>query len=267
MCTRLFPHPPTFPHTQGIGLFPDVGGSVFLPRLPYAGLGMYLALTGYRLMGADNLHANFGTHYVESAKIPALEAALVKGGHAKVDSVLDTFVTAQEALPAFSLEPVLNRLAKTFTLGSVDDIIADLERDGDEWAQKQVKTLKRMSPTSLRLTHEQLTRGGRQDPVENFTMEARMVYGCMNLSGDFNEGVRALLLDKDKKPKWNPATLEEVCACTVLLEEEGERGDDDYVAAFLIRYHSTTPHTQATPQYMSRFFDPRPDGDWKPVSA
>eukprot|EP01061_Rhynchopus_euleeides_P013375 TRINITY_DN23361_c0_g1_i2.p1 TRINITY_DN23361_c0_g1~~TRINITY_DN23361_c0_g1_i2.p1 ORF type:complete len:373 (+),score=154.06 TRINITY_DN23361_c0_g1_i2:53-1171(+) len=216
----------------GIGLFPDVGGSIFLPRLPYAGLGMYLALTGYRLVGADCLHANVGTHFVDSAKVAEVEEAIVNSTSQGVDAIIANFETPQKDLPAFTLQDQLNRIAKTFTLGSLDDIIADLESDNDEWAQKTLKTLSRMSPTALRITHEQLLRGERQDPEENFRMEARMVYGCMNVSGDFNEGVRALLVDKDKSPKWNPATLQET-----------------------------------TKEYVSKFFEPRPDREWSPASA
>ena len=173
---------------------------------------MYLALTGYRLKGADCLHANIGTHYVASERIAALEEALMAAGsHTKVDELIKLHATAMEDLPAFSLQDNLNRIARTFTLGSLDAIIADLNDDNDDWAKKTLQTLSNMSPTSLRITHEQLVRGARQDPEENFRMEARMVHGCMNISGDFNEGVRALLLDKDKSPKWNPPTLAEVC--------------------------------------------------------
>eukprot|EP01064_Diplonema_japonicum_P009708 TRINITY_DN17174_c0_g1_i2.p1 TRINITY_DN17174_c0_g1~~TRINITY_DN17174_c0_g1_i2.p1 ORF type:complete len:356 (+),score=97.50 TRINITY_DN17174_c0_g1_i2:105-1172(+) len=214
----------------GIGLFPDVGGSIFLPRMPYAGLGMYLALTGYRLKGADALHAAVGTHYVKSEKIAELENELIatKG---KMNIVADTIIEKHaediRSLPSFSLQPHLDKIARTFTLGSVDDIVSSLKSCDDEWSAKTLKTIMRMSPTSLRATHEQLLRGARQNPFENFQMEARIVYAMMNVSGDFNEGVRALLVDKCKLPKWNPATLEET-----------------------------------TPEYMSKFFTPRPDKEW-----
>ena len=194
----------------GIGLFPDVGGSIFLPRMPHAGLGMYLALTGHRLKGPDCLHATVGTHYVKSDNISSLQNELLASTPSKADDVLKEFSESLEDLPVFSLQGSLDRISRTFTLGSLNDIMEDLRRADDEWSDRTLKTLSRMSPTSLRITHEQLTRGSRQTPEENFAMEANMVYGCMNHSGDFKEGVRALLLDKDKNPKWNPATLEEV---------------------------------------------------------
>eukprot|EP01060_Flectonema_neradi_P005098 TRINITY_DN1338_c0_g1_i1.p1 TRINITY_DN1338_c0_g1~~TRINITY_DN1338_c0_g1_i1.p1 ORF type:complete len:372 (+),score=72.57 TRINITY_DN1338_c0_g1_i1:46-1161(+) len=214
----------------GIGLFPDVGGSIFLPRMPHAGLGMYLALTGHRLKGADCLHATIGTHYVKSANIQALQNELLATVPSKADEVLKEFSESLDELPAFSLQDSLDRISRTFTLGSLNDIMEDLRRTDDEWSEKTLKILSRMSPTSLRITHEQLTRGARQTPEENFAMEANMVYGSMNYSGDFKEGVRALLLDKDKSPKWNPATLQE-----------------------------------ATPEIISRFFETRPDKPWVPT--
>eukprot|EP00927_Polykrikos_kofoidii_P010778 TRINITY_DN14556_c0_g2_i1.p1 TRINITY_DN14556_c0_g2~~TRINITY_DN14556_c0_g2_i1.p1 ORF type:complete len:391 (-),score=71.32 TRINITY_DN14556_c0_g2_i1:397-1569(-) len=195
----------------GIGLFPDVGGSVFLPRLPYAGLGMFLALTGHRLKGADCLHAGVGTHFVAKESMASFEEELLKQDALEgIDGVLAKFSVAPSSLPAFGLEPRLDRIADVFTLGSVDAIFERLARDGDEWSTKTLSTLQAMSPTSLKVTFEQLKRGAAQSPHENFAMEARMVWGMMNIGNDFNEGIRALLIDKDKSPKWSPASLEMV---------------------------------------------------------
>eukprot|EP00927_Polykrikos_kofoidii_P010776 TRINITY_DN14556_c0_g1_i1.p1 TRINITY_DN14556_c0_g1~~TRINITY_DN14556_c0_g1_i1.p1 ORF type:complete len:392 (-),score=77.72 TRINITY_DN14556_c0_g1_i1:377-1552(-) len=195
----------------GIGLFPDVGGSVFLPQLPYAGLGMFLALTGYRLKGADCLHAGVGTHFVAKDTMASFEEELLKQDALEgIDGVLAKYSAAPSSLPAFGLEADLDRIADVFTLGSVDTILERLARDGDEWSTKTLSTLKKMSPTSLKVTFEQLKRGATQSTHDNFAMEARIVWGMMNIGTDFNEGIRALLIDKDKSPKWSPASVEMV---------------------------------------------------------
>eukprot|EP01062_Namystynia_karyoxenos_P058903 TRINITY_DN50359_c0_g1_i1.p1 TRINITY_DN50359_c0_g1~~TRINITY_DN50359_c0_g1_i1.p1 ORF type:complete len:390 (+),score=121.36 TRINITY_DN50359_c0_g1_i1:78-1247(+) len=195
----------------GIGLFPDVGGSVFLPRLPLAGLGMYLALTGHRLKGGDLLHAAIGTHYVPRSRLPNLEKALLCAGSASaVGGIIEEHAEPREALPPFSLEPHLDRIAQIFTGASIDDIISDLRSDQTEWTKATLDILMRMSPTSLRVTHEQILRGARQSAHDNFAMEARIVWHMMHHGSDFDEGVRALLVDKCKSPNWKPPTLEEV---------------------------------------------------------
>lgn len=195
----------------GIGLFPDVGGSLFLPRLPHAGLGMYLALTGHRLKGADCLHAGIGTHFVAKEHVPGVEEALLRQDTAEgVDGVLEKHAVEKTSLPAFGLEPHLDRIAQIFTLGSVDAIFERLAKDDSEWSKKTLSTLKAVSPTSVKVTFEQLRRGAMQNPHENFAMEARMAWAMMNVGKDFNEGIRALLIDKDKSPKWSPASLDEV---------------------------------------------------------
>lgn len=129
-----------------LGLFPDVGGSYFLPRLP-GKLGMFLALTGYRLKGADVYHAGLATNYIDSKSVHELEEELKKlpkeaCDNKNVSKVITQFEPA--SLPEFSLTPYLDVINKTFDANSVEDIIKKLEADGSEFAKKQIEELNKM---------------------------------------------------------------------------------------------------------------------------
>ncbi|KAK8729894.1 hypothetical protein OTU49_008377 [Cherax quadricarinatus] len=197
-----------------IGLFPDVGGSHFLPRLG-GRLGMFLALTGQRLKGHDVLKAGVATHICDSERIPELEKSLLNltsNYPEDIAAVLNKF--SEEATfskdEPFSLQPVLSKIQSCFSGTSVEEIISNLEKqDGSEWAQKQLSILKKSSPTSLKVTFEQIERGAQLTLQECLSMEHRIVSRIYK-GHDFKEGVRAVLIDKDHKTSWSPATLEEV---------------------------------------------------------
>uniref|UniRef100_A0A8C2ZMD5 3-hydroxyisobutyryl-CoA hydrolase n=1 Tax=Cyclopterus lumpus TaxID=8103 RepID=A0A8C2ZMD5_CYCLU len=201
-----------------IGLFPDVGGGFFLPRLR-GKLGMFLALTGFRLKGRDVQRAGVATHFVERKKIPELEKELVglKSPSAEdVCRVLDSY-QQQSSLDSdkpFVLEEHMSAIDRLFSSSSVEGIVQNLEADGSEFASKQAETLSRMSPTSLKITHKQLQAGATMSLQDVLVMEYRLSQACMR-GCDFYEGVRAVLVDKDHSPKWNPSTLEEVTQQTV----------------------------------------------------
>ncbi|XP_041459874.1 3-hydroxyisobutyryl-CoA hydrolase, mitochondrial-like isoform X1 [Lytechinus variegatus] len=196
-----------------IGLFPDVGGGYFLPRLD-GKLGIYLALTGYRLKGRDVLHAGVATHFVEAQRLPELEqelCSLQSAQHAQVQEVLNKFheqCTIDVDKP-FSLAPHKSSIDRLFDADTVEAILQNLEQDGSEWAIKQLETLKKMSPTSMKITLRQLLEGGKLTLGNCLSMEYRIAEGCIR-GHDFYEGVRAVLIDKDHTPKWSPATLEGV---------------------------------------------------------
>ncbi|XP_059489615.1 3-hydroxyisobutyryl-CoA hydrolase, mitochondrial [Neocloeon triangulifer] len=194
-----------------IGLFPDVGGSYFLSRLP-GRLGHYLALTGYRLKGPDVLHAGVATHIVHSEKLAELEAALI----AEKDpaGVLNSFNDADLAGRPFSLAPTLQDIDATFAPESVEEILQKLESNGSEWAKKTAATLNKMSPTSLKITMKQLRLGKQKNLQECLQMEFRLTQRCC-AGHDFIEGVRSVLVDRDNNPKWKPATLAEVSDATI----------------------------------------------------
>ena len=185
----------------GIGLFPDVGGGWFLPRLPEPELGTWLALTGARLKGIDTVSAGVATHFVESAGVETLKAALVRDGL----SVLDGLVT--DGPP---ITPRAGALIPLFGHDRVEDVFAALAADGGEWPLAQLATLKTRSPQSLKVTLRQL-RAGRAmtDFAEVMAMEYRLG-GRVVRTHDFQEGVRAVIVDKDNAPQWRPATLDAV---------------------------------------------------------
>ncbi|MGE0152778.1 MAG: enoyl-CoA hydratase/isomerase family protein [Reyranellaceae bacterium] len=192
----------------GIGLFPDVGGGHFLPRLP-GQLGMYLALTGQRLKAADALYCGVATHFVSSDRIPALKQALeamAGEGDAAVEAVLEKFTGDAGAA---TLPPHRTMIDHHFGRDTVADILESLAQDGSDWGRKTAAALHRLSPTSMKITFRQIRLGGEMSFEDIMTMEYRMSQGCM-AGHDFYEGVRAVLIDKDNSPKWNPAGLAEV---------------------------------------------------------
>jgi len=192
----------------GIGLFPDVGGTYFLPRCP-GEIGMYLGLTGARLKGADILTAGAGTHYVPRASMAALEAAIVDAApdnRAAVDAVVARFAADPGASALAERKLQIDRL---FGGASVPAIMAALEADGSDFAREQIRFLTGKSPTSLKLTFAQLRRGRSLSLRDCMRLEWRMCNHVAN-GHDFYEGVRAVIIDKDHKPNWQPPTLEAV---------------------------------------------------------
>lgn len=187
----------------GIGLFPDVGGTWFLPRLP-GRLGLYLGLTGARVTAADLLYAGIATHSAASASLDEIEAAL-----ANADDVEQ--VLASHAVPMG--EPALAghraMIDECFDAPDMEGILAALLSQGSGWADKVAETILSMSPTSLKVTFEQLRRGAELDFDDCMRLEYRMTQAVMD-GHDFYEGIRAVLVDKDKSPKWRPARLVDV---------------------------------------------------------
>ena len=198
------------PETR-IGLFPDVGSAHFLPRLPGA-LGLYLGLTGVRLKAADALYAGLADHYVESAKLPELEAALAAADwasgdpHAVASATIDAFAGDPNAAPLGEHRAAVDRC---FGQDSVAAILAALEAEGGDWAERTLETLGACSPTSLKVTFEQLRRGRTLGFDDAMIMEFRLSQAFL-ARHDFHEGIRAIVIDKDNAPKWRPDTLAEV---------------------------------------------------------
>ncbi len=193
-----------------IGLFPDVGASYFLPRLP-GRLGLYLGLTGARLKAADCLNAEVATHTVGSADLPALEDALVEaewsGDPTEVaGAVLERF-TGDLGEPPLAAQR--HTIDHCFAGDSVEEIFANLAVEKGDWAAQTLAGLERCSPTSLKITYRAIQEGARLDFDSVMAMEYRLSQACM-AGHDFSEGVRAVIIDKDNAPRWQPATLEEV---------------------------------------------------------
>uniref|UniRef100_A0A8C6LI60 3-hydroxyisobutyryl-CoA hydrolase n=1 Tax=Nothobranchius furzeri TaxID=105023 RepID=A0A8C6LI60_NOTFU len=177
-----------------IGLFPDVGGGYFLPRLR-GKLGLFLALTGFRLKGRDVQRAGVATHFVESNKIPDLEKELVDlkcPSNADISKLLE-FHQKQSSLDSekpFVLEKHLSEIDRLFSSSSVEGIMQNLRADGSDFANKQAETLSKMSPTSLKITFKQLQLGAALSLQDVLVMEYRLSQACMR-GCDFHEGVRA----------------------------------------------------------------------------
>jgi len=187
----------------GIGLFPDVGGTYFLPRLP-GRTGLYLGLTGARLKAADCLYAGIASHYVPAARIEALIAALSAGG--APDEVLPLFAADPGPAPLAARQDFITR---HFSAGRVEEILSTLNADPDPLAAETAKQLAQKSPTSLKVTFRQLTEGAALDFDAAMRLEYRLTHGFYG-GHDFYEGVRAIIIDKDNAPRWNPERLDQV---------------------------------------------------------
>jgi len=186
----------------GIGLFPDVGGGWFLPRLP-GQTGVWLALTGARLKAADTVFLGIHTHYLPSDALEAFRAILAADPAHPID-VADGLETDAGEPP---IEPHLPAIDRLFAFDTVEEIFAALDADGSDWALAQLATLKTKSPQSLKVTLRQLRTGATLESfADNMAMEYRLG-GRVVRTHDFQEGVRAVIVDKDNAPKWSPSDL------------------------------------------------------------
>lgn len=199
----------------GIGLLPDVGATAFLNACPDR-IGLYLGLTGARLDAADAIHAGFGTHFVPRDRQPALLEALVDAEYlgddfAIVDGIVSLFAGDPGASTLRTHQMAIDRL---FAADDVGEIVAALAADGSEFAATTAAALGRMSPTSLKITAKQITENKGISPLDALRLEYRMVCHVLERH-DFYEGIRAALVDKDRSPRWDPATLAGVSASDV----------------------------------------------------
>ena len=187
----------------GIGFFPDVGATWFLPRMP-GELGTWCALTGDRLKTADAVATGIATHHVRSDRFADLTDALC--GNVSVDATLAAFAEPAGEGPVTTRRGAIDRL---FAGDRVEDILRALDDAGDEWAAATAATMRIKSPTSLKLALAQVRRGRDWSFEDCMRCEmrivSRIVYGH-----DFYEGVRAVIVDKDNTPRWQPAALAEV---------------------------------------------------------
>jgi enoyl-CoA hydratase/carnithine racemase len=203
----------------GLGLFPDVGGTYFLNRLPQ-NLGLFLGLTGAAFSGADAVAIGMADGLLPAGKKAEIMAGLVAmawTGNSEKDQRLlrDYLSSAAEPKPS-QRSGLLRRLETIGALvagSSIEEIDSHLRHwtGDDEWLGNAVHGYRTGSPTSARVIFEQLKRGNSLPLREVFLREWDMALNFCGRS-DFAEGVRARLLDKDQKPKWNPSTLAEVRA-------------------------------------------------------
>lgn len=194
-----------------IGLFPDVGGAWFLSRLP-GETGTFLALTGTPVGAADCLALGIATHLVNSRNLGEIERELHKKDlidqpHLTIEAMLGRYSLNLDETPIFDMKPEIDRC---FSANSMEEIIDRLSGTETEFSEQALESLSKKSPTSLKVTLEQIRRGGvAKNFAETMQMEYRMSQHFA-LGHDFPEGVRALLVDKDHKPNWDPDKIEDV---------------------------------------------------------
>ncbi len=184
-----------------IGMFPDIGATYALPRLP-GELGMYLGLTGARLAGADAVHAGIATHFVPRAEMPALKSALARDGVAVVAAFA-------QPLPPFTLAPHRAAIDRCFGAPDVAGILARLAAEHTAWADETLATLRGHSPSSLLFSFAAIRAGASRDLPQCLEAELALTRH-VTTHPDLAEGVRAMVVDKDRAPRWTPARVEEV---------------------------------------------------------
>ncbi len=193
-----------------IGLFPDVGAAYTLSRLPDA-IGMYLGLTGRSIGPADAYALGLLTHCIPAERYEEIKAALADTW--PVDPLLDE----RHVDPGpRELAPYMGVIARCFSAPSVEEIVARLGEVSTEraWAEAVIRDLKSRSPTSLKVTHRHIRDAAARDLRQTLMIDYRLA--CRFLDGhDFYEGVRAALIDKDGKPRWQPERLEDVTPAMV----------------------------------------------------
>ena len=182
----------------GIALFPDVGASYALPRLR-GDWGMYLGLTGARVGGADAVWAGFATHFVPRAGLEALIDRLAADGPA---------VLAGAAVPPVE-GPAAALDVSAFGEASVAAILARLEATDTDWARETLATLRHVSPSAVLWTFDLLRRGAGRTLEQCLQAELALTRHVTK-HPDFAEGVRAMLVEKDRAPHWSPPRVEEV---------------------------------------------------------
>ncbi|MBI5264171.1 MAG: enoyl-CoA hydratase/isomerase family protein [Bradyrhizobium sp.] len=194
----------------GLGFFPDVGGTWLLSHAP-GEIGTYFGLTGQTMNGPDAIYAKFADAVVPSAKWPELRDALTKvragAGPGDVKKVIDGFATGENAGPVASLQ---KQIDGWFGHDSMHDIIEALKRDGTDLAQSTLNTLGEKSPRGMVVALKLLRLARGASSLEECLVREYRASLEVFRSDDFREGVRAAVIDKDRNPKWSPATIDEV---------------------------------------------------------
>ncbi|KAL3651407.1 hypothetical protein CASFOL_004409 [Castilleja foliolosa] len=234
-------HHPTLlamPETA-LGLFPDVGASYFLSRLP-GFFGEYVGLTGARLDGAEMFACGLATHFVQSERLWTLEEALVKADSSD-PTVISSVISDFSMIPNMKKNSAYHRLDiinKCFSRRTVEEIIKAVERETsdstDDWISSTINSLKKASPMSLKISLRSIREGRLEGIGKCLFREFRMLSHAMrgDICKDFVEGCRAILLDKDKNPKWEPSKIELISDEMVdryftKIDDDDDDDDDD----------------------------------------
>jgi len=190
----------------GIGLFPDVGGGWYLSRLE-GRVGQFLALTGSRIAGAGCLSLGLATHYLSSSALADAKSRIATEDVERIDGILGTLSVTP---PASKIVETLFQINRHFASDRLEDILLSLEGDASDWAMRELATLRSKSPQTCKVALRQLAESSElTDFADNMAMEYRIASRVI-VRPDFAEGVRAVIVDKDNAPKWDPATAEGV---------------------------------------------------------
>ncbi|MGX7894520.1 enoyl-CoA hydratase/isomerase family protein [Tsuneonella sp. HG222] len=187
-----------------IGLFPDVGAGWYLPRLP-GRIGVFLALTGARFDGAECLWAGLATHYLTSDRLAEAKAQIAQAP-AKIDAILASLAPAETPTArVVKNEEAINRL---FASSDLETIVQALRDDPSEWAVKELKAVSAKCPATAKVALRQFAEGANRETFADEMQAEYRIAARMMLRSDFVEGVRAVLVDKDNAPQWDPPTPE-----------------------------------------------------------
>ena len=202
-----------------IGLFPDVGGGWFLGQCP-GHVGEWLALTGHVIGAGDAIELGLGDVFVQSAQLPSLVEAFKHSEQSSAEHVVATVMERVDLAPAAGHLGLRQRIDRHFGQPDLGAILASLAADvDDEWAQATQAALLKRSPLMLAVTLEQIRRARGMSLAEDLRMERDLVHRCFHLrpgaASETVEGIRALAVDKDHAPRWNPARIAEVTAAQV----------------------------------------------------
>ncbi|QCB45504.1 enoyl-CoA hydratase/isomerase family protein [Hydrogenophaga sp. PAMC20947] len=205
----------------GIGLFPDVGGGYFLSRCP-GHLGEYLALTGHMLNGSEAVAAGLADALMESGRLAGLWDSLGRTPYESGEAVERWCQNHLQKNVERANLPLLD-INRVFALGDVPAILVALDAQGSSWANETAATLRKRSPLMLHVVLEQIRRARTMSLADDLRMERGMVYRSFNMthlgrSGaqtETVEGIRALAVDKDHQPRWNPGRIDEVTPAMV----------------------------------------------------
>ena len=195
-----------------IGLFPDVGSSNFLSKLKN-NIGLYIALTGKRLVSGDLIELGLANYCVSRNNFKSLEKRLINIKNMRsIHKIIDEYSEKTNS----SIFPSLNKnINSIFKYNKVEKIISLLESSNEIWAEEAFKAMNKSSPTSLKISLKQLRLSKYKSFKDNLIMDYRLSQSCMS-GVDFYEGVRSVLVDKDFKPIWSPNKVQDVSSKLVV---------------------------------------------------
>lgn len=196
-----------------IGFFPDVGGSYFLSRLP-SEIGTYMGVSGNPVGAADALQIGLADWFLHAEQISEMDRCLdnMQWGHSSQEAIRSLLNTlASKRASGSKLAPVRAAIEQHFSKDSVAEIITSLASETNDsikpWCEELIATLRSRSPIAMATTLTMLRRAKDLSLADCFRLEYHLATQWFT-KGDFMEGVRALIIDKDKNPQWQPATIE-----------------------------------------------------------